>query len=140
MIVIENISEKVKTLLEKYEFNVNTLAKYLGLSVEQINNIANGNLQCVLGKHTTIDKIMFLYVITCEEADLKASAFLEVLISYHHLSKATIAKMAKVKVGDIEKMMEGLTDEVDTETKYKISTTVMSLRFFLKDCEPPIEE
>ena len=28
MIVIENISEKVKTLLEKYEFNVNTLAKY----------------------------------------------------------------------------------------------------------------
>ena len=136
MIVIENISEKVKTLLEKYEFNVNTLAKYLGLSVEQINNIANGNLQCVLGKHTT----MFLYVITCEEADLKASAFLEVLISYHHLSKATIAKMAKVKVGDIEKMMEGLTDEVDTETKYKITTTVMSLRFFLKDCEPPIEE
>ena len=97
-------------------------------------------MQCVLGKHTTIDKIMFLYVITCEEADLKASAFLEVLISYHHLSKATIAKMAKVKVGDIEKMMEGLTDEVDTETKYKITTTVMSLRFFLKDCEPPIEE
>lgn len=37
-------------------------------------------------------------------------------------------------------MMEGLTDEVDTETKYKITTTVMSLRFFLKDCEPPIEE
>ena len=76
----------------------------------------------------------------CEEADLKASAFLEVLISYHHLSKATIAKMARVKVGDIEKMMEGLADEVDAETKYKITTTVMSLRFFLKDCEPPIKE
>lgn len=55
MTVIENVSEKVKTLLEKYEFNVNTLAKYLGLSVEQINDIANGNLQCVLGKHTIID-------------------------------------------------------------------------------------
>lgn len=66
MTVIENISEKVKTLLEKYEFNVNTLAKYLGLSVAQINDIANGNLQCVVGKHTIIDKIMFLYVITCE--------------------------------------------------------------------------
>ena len=43
MTVIENISEKIKTLLEKYEFNVNTLAKYLGLSVEQINDIANAS-------------------------------------------------------------------------------------------------
>lgn len=56
MTIIENISEKVKTLLVKYEFNVNTLAKYLGLSVEQIHDIANGNLQCVLGKHTIIDE------------------------------------------------------------------------------------
>ena len=61
-------------------------------------------------------------------------------MSYHHLSKVTIAKMAKVKVGDIEKMVEGFADEVDTEAKYKITTTVMSLRFFLKECEPPIEE
>ena len=54
MVVIENISEKVKILLNKYEFNANTLAKYLGLSAEQLNDIANGNLQCVLGKHISL--------------------------------------------------------------------------------------
>lgn len=48
--------------------------------------------------------------------------------------------MARVKVVNIEKIMEGLADEVDTEAKYKITTTVMSLRFFLKDCDSPIEE
>lgn len=105
MAVIGNISEKVKILLENYKFNADTLAKYLGLSTRQISDIANGNVECLLGEHTGIDKIMFLYVITIEEADLKTSAFLEVLLSYHHLSKITIAKMADVEVGDIEKML-----------------------------------
>ncbi len=103
MVVIENISEKVKILLENYKFNADTLAKY-------------------------------------EEADLKPSAFLEMLLSYHHLSKITIAKMADVEVGDIEKMLCSPPVEVDAETKYKIAAAAMSLRFFLKDCEPSIEE
>lgn len=140
MIVMEDISGIVKKLLEQYEFNPNTLAGYTGLTAEQIHDVANGNMKCISGKHTIADKIMFLYAITCEDADLKASAFLEVLISYHHLSEAAIAKMADVEVGDIDRMLDGLADKVDTETKYRITAAVMSLRFFLKDCEPPLEE
>lgn len=140
MNVIENISDKVRELLEKYDFNINTLANYLDLSVREVNDIANGNVKSLLGKHIIVDKIMFLYVITCENADLKTNAFLDILISYHHLSKMTIVKMANVKVNDIEKILNGFPNEVDAQTKYKIATTVMSLRFFLKDCEPSIEE
>lgn len=138
--MIENIYEIVKILLEKYEFNVNTLAKYLAVPEDQIYGIINGNPENILKTHTVIDKIMFLYAITCEDPDLKTRAFLEVLIGYHHISKVTIAKMAKVKVGDVEKLFDGFADKVGTETKYKVAVTVMSLRFFLKECEPPFDE
>ena len=46
--------------------------------------------------------------------------------------------MAGVEVCDIEKMLSNPPAEIDIETKYKIAVTVMALRFFLKDCEPPI--
>ena len=79
---------------------------------------------------------MFLYAVTSEDADLKASAFLEVIVSCHHLSPTAVAKMAGADVGDIEKMLSGLSAEVDIHAKYKIAVTAMALRFFLKDCEP----
>ena len=142
MTVSENISEKVNELLKIYDFNKDTLAKYLDLSPTQIDDIANGNVECLLRKqtaHTVIDKIMFLYVITIEDADTKTSAFLEVLVSYHHLSTTTIAKMADVETSDIEKMISNSFSEVAIEAKYKIAVTTMSLRFFLKSCEPNIE-
>lgn len=139
MPVIENISEKVKSLLENDHFNVDTLAKYLGLSPEQVSDAANGKVDCLLGNHAAIDKIMFLYMIGLEEADLKASAFLQVLLSYHHLSPLTVAKMAGVGVGDVEKMAAGSLAGIDAASKYQIAVTAMALRFFLKDCEPPVD-
>lgn len=136
MTIIEDVAGKVTALLEKYEFDVSTLARYLGLSLEQVNDIAHGKMECLLEQRKVLDKIMFLYAVTCEDADLKASAFLEVLVSCHQLSPATIAKMASVDVGDIEKMLSGVSAEVAIHSKYKIAVTAMALRFFLKDCEP----
>lgn len=81
---------------------------------------------------------MFLYAVTCEDADLKMRAFLEVLVSCHHLSPTAIAKMSGVDVGDVEKMLSGVSTEVDIHSKYEIAVTAMALRFFLKDCEPTI--
>lgn len=138
MTIIEDVAGKVTALLEKYEFDASTLARYLGLSLEQVNDIARGKMECLLEQRKVLDKIMFLYAVTCEDADLKASAFLEVLVSCHHLSPTAIAKMAGVDVGDIEKMLSGVSAEVAIHSKYKIAVTAMALRFFLKDCEPTI--
>ena len=136
--MVKDISEMLKSLIEVYDFNKNTLSKYLGISVEQIEGIAQGNTDCFPTEFTVLSKIGFLYFSPVQDEDLKLSGFLEVLISYHNLSKKTIAKMAGVEVSDIEKMLSNPPAKIDIETKYKIATTVMALRFFLKDCEPPI--
>ena len=136
MTIIEDVAGKVTALLEKYEFDASTLARYLGLSLEQVNDFAHGKMECLLEQRNVLEKIMFLYAVTSEDADLKASAFLEVLVSCHHLSPTAIAKMASVDVGDIEKMLSGVSAEVAIHSKYKIAVTAMALRFFLKDCEP----
>lgn len=138
MTLIEDVAGKVTALLETYEFNASTLAKYLGLSLTQVTDIACGKMECLLEQRTALNKIMFLYAVTCEDADLKMRAFLEVLVSCHHLSPTAIAKMSGVDVGDVEKMLSGVSTEVDIHSKYEIAVTAMALRFFLKDCEPTI--
>ena len=110
MTIVEDVAGKVTALLEKYQFNANTLAKYLEISLAQVNDIAHGKTECLL----------------------------EVLVSCHHLSPTAIAKMSGVDVGDVEKMLSGVSTEVDIHSKYEIAVTAMALRFFLKDCEPTI--
>ena len=73
-----------------------------------------------------------------EDKDKKLSDFLEVLVSYHGISKLTIAKMAGVEEKDIDRLLANPPEKVETEEKYKIAVTVMELRFWLKDCELPI--
>lgn len=138
MTIIEDVAGKVTALLKKYEFDASTLARYLGLSLEQVNDIAHGKMGSLLEQRKVLDKIMFLYAVTSEDTDLKASAFLEVLVSHHHLSPTAVAKMAGADVGDVEKMLSGLSAEVGIHAKYKIAVTAMALRFFLKDFEPTI--
>lgn len=137
-----DISEMLKTLFDLYDFNKNTLSKYLGISVEQIEGIAQGNTDCLPKEpalhNQILTKIAFLYFSPIQDEDLKLSGFLEVLISYHNLSKGTIAKMAGVEVSEIEKLLSDPPQKVGIETKYKIATNIMALRFFLKECEPPI--
>ncbi len=43
--------------------------------------------------------------------------------------------MAGVNESDITKILSNPPKKVSEEIKYKIAVTVMSLRFFLKDCE-----
>lgn len=138
-----NVSEQLKSLIELYDFNVETLSKYLGLSVGQIRNIEQGSIDFLpeepVYRFLVFTKIQFLYFSATEDKDLKLSAFLEVLISHHNLSKKTIAKMADVETSDIENILSNPPKKVGIDTKYKIAVTVMALRFFLKDCEPPIQ-
>ena len=140
--VTANISEMLKSLIDLYEFNPDTLSRYLGITAEQIETVKNGNIGCLPEKFEIrsrmLDKIAFLYFTAIEDKDLKLSGFLEVLISYHHLSLNTLAKMANVEVDDINRLLLNPPGKIDLEAKYKLAVTAMSLRFFLKDCEPAI--
>ncbi|MFW2487138.1 HTH domain-containing protein [Clostridium chromiireducens] len=65
----------------------------------------------------------------------KIGAFLQVLLEYHNISAETIALMSGVSEKEVNELVEN-SKLVSLECKYKISKTVMSLRFFLKELEP----
>ena len=140
MSVCENISPRVRSLLEEYHFNAETLAKYLSVSVESVYDMAQRKMEKLPAdfriRSSIISKITFLAVIPEEDPDLKVKGFLEVLLSYHELSKETIAKMAGIVTADIDMFLSDQCDKMDAEIKYKIASVTMALRFFLKDNEP----
>ncbi|HJC42446.1 MAG TPA: hypothetical protein H9756_02000 [Candidatus Mediterraneibacter gallistercoris] len=135
----DNVTEQLKELISVYDFNKNTLSRYLDLPLDQVECIAEGNIDFLpdepLYRFHLFNKIAFLYLCATEDKDLKSSGFLEVLISYHGLSKTTIAKMAGVKIEDVERVLINSSNEVPEDAKYRIAVTSMALRFFLKDCE-----
>ena len=135
----ENVTEQLQKLISEYGFSIDTLVKYLELSTETVKVLAQGNVDILPDKgfyrFDIFNKISFLYLSATDDKDFKLSAFLEVLISHHKLSKATIAKMAGVDIADIERLLSYPNKDVAMEIKYKVAVTVMSLRFFLKECE-----
>lgn len=137
-----NVIEQLKELITVYNFNKNTLSQYLELPLNNIEDLANGNIDFLPGdsayRFNLFNKIMFLYASATEDKDLKLIAFLQVLLSQHGLSKKTVAAMAGVETKDIEKLLSNPPKKISEEVKYKIAVTVMSLRFFLKECEPQI--
>ena len=136
----DTVTDQLKELMEAYDFNVDTLSKYLGLPADKVRILAQGDISFLpednMYRFRLFNKISFLYLSATEDKDLKLCAFLQVLISHHGLSKKTIAKMAGVDKSDIEKMLSNPPRKVSEEIKYKVAVTVMSLRFFLKECEP----
>lgn len=136
----DNVTEQLKELITVYGFNKNTLSQYLELPITHVEILAQGNIDFLPNEPTyrfrLFNKIMFLYASATEDKDLKLIAFLQVLISYHGLSKRTIAKMSGVETSDIEKILSNPPKKISEEVKCKIAVTVMALRFFLKDCEP----
>ena len=136
----DNVTEQLKALLEEYDFHIETLSKVLQLPVEQVITLAEGNVDFLPDDATyrfrLFNKISFLYLSAVGDKHSKLCAFLQVLISYHGLSKKTIAKMAGVDKQDIDKILSNPPKKVPEEIKFKVAVTVMELRFFLKDCEP----
>lgn len=136
----DNVTEQLKVLLEEYHFNVETVSKLLELPVEQVKFLAEGNVDFLpedaAYRFRIFNKIAFLYLSAVEDKSLKLCAFLQVLISYHGLSKKTIAKMSGVEGKDIDKILSNPPKKVSDEIKFKVAVTVMALRFLLKDCEP----
>ena len=133
------ITEQLKCLIEDYDFNIETLSKYLKLDNNQINLLANGNINSLPNDNeyriNLFNKISFLYYSAIDEKDFKLDAFLKVLLSYHNISKKTISKMSGVDIKEIDKFLSLKKSKISVEDKYKLAITTMSLRFFLKDIE-----
>ena len=88
-----------------------------------------GNVECLPDDPALRLKILskagFLYFGAIEDKDRQLSGFLEVLVSYHGISKLTIAKMAGVEEQDIDRLLANPPEKVEIEVKYKIDVTVM---------------
>lgn len=83
-----------------------------------------------------MSNLIFMLELTArDDADLKIGAFLQVLLEYHGITAETIALMSGVDEKDVIYLVENPT-LVSLESKYKISKTVMTLRFFVKELEP----
>jgi hypothetical protein len=138
--VVENISLRARHLLEEYHFNVETLAKYLCISVESVYDLVQGKTKELFADPSDgiriINKIMNLDTIMPEETDMRVQAYLDTLLSYHKLSKETVAVMAEIEIADIDKFLSDECEKMDIKIKYKIASVTMALRFFLKDNEP----
>ena len=134
-----DITEQLKCLIEDYGFNVETLSKYLKLDDNQINLLANGDVNFLPNDNeyriNLFNKISFLYCSAIDEKDVKLDAFLKVLLSYHNISKKTISKMSGVDIKEIDKFLSLNKSKISAQDKYKLAITIMSLRFFLKDIE-----
>ena len=134
-----DITEQLKCLIEDYNFNIETLSKYLELDDNQINLLANGVVNFLPNdneyRFNLFNKISFLYCSAIDEKDVKLDAFLKVLLSYHNISKKTISKMSGVDIKEIDKFLSSKKSKISVEDKYKLAITIMSLRFFLKDIE-----
>ena len=134
-----DITEQLKNLIKDYDFNVETLSKYLELDKNQINQLVDGNISFLPNdneyRFNLFNKISFLYCSTIDEKDVKLDAFLKVLLSYHNISKKTISKMSGVDIKEIDKFLLLNKGKISAQDKYKLAITIMSLRFFLKDIE-----
>ena len=123
--------------MKNWRFMCYTLLKLkTNLQTERGNMDEKDNVTEQLKELITVysfNKISFLYASATVDKDLKLTAFLQVLLSHHGLSKKTVAAMAGVETKDIERLLSNPPKKVSEEIKFKIAVTVMSLRFFLKD-------
>ena len=60
---------------------------------------------------------------------------LKELLDMYEISMDTLSKYLQLPVEQIRKLSEGDVGFLPEDIKYKVAVTVMSLRFFLKDCE-----
>ncbi len=130
------VMETLQLLIEKYKFNIDTLSKLLSVKKDVILSKDEKKLfESSKNFSKMSDLIMMLEIIGRDTADFKIGAFLQVLLEYHNISAETIALMSGVSEKEVNNLVEN-PKLVSLESKYKISKTVMSLRFFLKELEP----
>lgn len=135
VVTLKYVMETLQLLIEKYKFNIDVLSKLLDVKKEVILS-KNGKKLFESSKDfgKMSDSLFMLELSGKDDADSKIRAFLQVLLEYHNISAETIALMSGVSEIEVSHLVEN-PKLVSLESKYKISKTVMALRFLLKDLE-----
>lgn len=132
---IQNILD---ILIVEYDFNIDTLSNLLNVKKDIIKNYKKYEKSISYdAEHLSsiIDKILMVHNITNTDADLKFRAYLYVLVDYHNISPKTIAKMANIEENEVLDFINE-KDTISIDTRYKLASVIMNLRFILKDIEP----
>lgn len=84
-------------------------------------------------------RISLLYFGVRESREQKLSGYLEVLLSYHGLSRETVARAAQVPSEAVERALDPETlPFLDPEVRYCLAAAVMVLRFLFREDEPTL--
>ena len=84
-------------------------------------------------------RISLLYFGVRESREQKLSGYLEVLLSYHGLSRETVARAAQVPSEAVERALDPETPPfLDPEVRYCLAAAVMVLRFLFREDEPTL--
>lgn len=135
-VTLKDVMDSLQLLIEKYKFNVDVLSKLLDVKKEVILSKDEKRLFEDSKNFTKTSNLIFMLEFSGkDDADGKIGAFLQVLLEYHKISAETIALMSGVSEKEVNDLIEN-PKMVPLESKYKISKTVMALRFFFKDLEP----
>ena len=133
---IKDVMETLQLLIEKYKFNIDVLSKLLDVKKEVILGKDEKKLFENSKDFSKMSDLIFMLELSGkDDADFKIGAFLQVLLEYHSISPETIALMSGVCEKEVSDLVEN-PKLVSLESKYKISKTVMALRFFFKELEP----
>lgn len=132
----KDVMDSLQLLIEKYKFNVDVLSKLLEVKKEVILSKDEKKLFENSKDFSKVSNLIAMLEFSGkDDADFKIGAFLQVLLEYHNISAETIALMSWVSEKEVTDLIEN-PKLVPLESKYKISKTVMALRFFLKELEP----
>ena len=135
VITKKDVMEELQLLIEKYKFNIDVLSKLLDVKKEVILSQDEKKLFENSKDFSKMSNLISMIELSGkDDADFKIGAFLQVLLEYHSISAETIALMSGVSEKEVNDLVEN-PELVSLESKYKISKTVMSLRFFLKELE-----
>lgn len=132
---IQNILD---ILIVEYDFNIDTLSNLLNVKKDIIKNYKKYEKSISYDTEhlsSIIDKILMVHNITNTDTDLKFRAYLYVLVDYHNISPKTIAKMANIEENEVLDFINE-KDTISIDTRYKLASVIMNLRFILKDIEP----
>ncbi len=140
---INSVNEELSIILNEYLFNIETFSEYLDLEKCETETLLRGDMSILpeddKAKLIIFNKINLLYEAIKNDADTIIKENLKVLVSYHNISKNTIAKAANVDAKDIDKLLSDKGYLVDDNKKYRLTAMSMALRFCLKDIESKSE-
>lgn len=135
VVTLKYVMDTLQLLIEKYKFNIDTLSKLLDVKKDVILSKDEKKLFEASKDFSKMSNLIFMLELSGkDDADLKIGAFLQVLLDYHNISAETIALMSGVSKKEVNDLIEN-PKIVSLESKYKISKTVMALRFFFKELE-----